>query len=329
VRSLLADTKYSPDGEMRLELRGCDGGLCLAKQLLPRLIVFGFEDLALELAHSMAKSLVADSAPLHWILRFAAAYRPYLSAGLREVFVGIVKRLPRASGLFRLGNGGFEIAERLLEIDATDPDVLAQEFSSPYLHAHTFAVCSLLLSSRTSEAIANELVSPIFDLSKTWPNRDRACLALARVAASLSVDIGYAYFEALIGGQCGEMAVKSGHCFILNIGTTLLKNIAVNGQTLIGGDVRKLDYYVRLFTPGFQKLEGAPAEAVAVLAGLLDSLSESTPKSLQETVVDVVSTVYWDLNLEKSKARLLKSAANLDPDLAMVLGFAFEPLPPM
>jgi hypothetical protein len=330
VRSKLGDTSYSDGGESRFEVRGCGYGLALAKLLLPRLVAFHFDELAIELAIAMEKVLVMDLTPLHWLTRFLPKFRPLLSAGLREVLARILRGLPHSNKLLAIGDDQvFRIAGLLVTKDCVippDPEQLGREFISPALHVHAFAVCSLSVSDESDAAIAAALAGPIFDFARVWPQRDHACRLLAKLAASLSSETGYRYFETLLDHQCCQMGLHSGHWFILNVGTSLLKKIAVDANVLVRRDDRRLDYYMQLLAPGFQKLEGASEEAVLMLVGILESVSERTPRKLQETVVDVVSMVYWNLKLESAKERLLRAARGMLPDVGLVLEFAFQPI---
>jgi hypothetical protein len=104
----------------------------------------------------------------------------------------------------------------------------------------------------------------------------------------------------------------------------LLKKIAVNSRQLVDGDDAKLDYYVRLLKPGFQKLDGAPEEACTMVCGLLESVSESTPRKLQETVVDITGLLYWELKFPDYTERLKQAGGKLIPELRVVLACSFE-----
>jgi hypothetical protein len=257
-------------------------------------------------------------------------YRQYLSPALCEIFVRILEKLPLAQELFVTGEDNvFEITSLLVSRDAflpADPSVLVQEYSAPYMHAHVFAVCALSLSSQANEAIAAALAAPISDMTRIWPQRDKACRVLAKLASRLAFDIGHRYFEILLDQPCCEMGLASGHWFVLNIGTSLLKALAADSGALIKGDNARLEYYIRLMTPGFQKLDGAPEPAVLMLLGILENVSDDTPRRVQETVVDVVGMVYWNLKLNGAKDRLLCAGQRLASDLRVLLAFSFEPI---
>jgi hypothetical protein len=279
----------------------------------------------------MEPILVADSAPLHWLCRFVPKYRPYLSGRLREVFLRILRVLPLASELLITGEDvPFRIANLLVSRDTylgSEPAILLQEYVAPYMHAHVFAVCSLSLSEESDDEIATALAHPIFDLCRIWPNRDKACQMLAKLAARLYIDIGFRYFEILLEHPECAVSVSTGHLFVLNLGTTLLKRIAANAAALIRNDSRRLEFYFRLMTPGFQKLDGAPEEAVQMLLGIMGCVSPDTPQRAQERVIDVVGMVYWNLRLTHAKDRLLEGAQAIMPELALLLAFSFEPVP--
>jgi hypothetical protein len=326
LKKMLSATVYSEDGECHFEIRPCDYALSLAEIALPRLLAFGFQDLAEELLSAMEPVLIADSAPLHWLSKFTSHYRHLLTPTLCDLLARILAALPFASELF-VREDFREVSNILVNRDVVliqSPDVIIREYQSPYMHAHVFAVCAQAISRDSDDAIANALASPMFDMGNIWVQRDNACILLGKIAASLSVDIGYKYFEILIGHRCCEMSLNSGHSYILNIGTRLLKKIAVSSKQLVDGDDAKLDYYVRLLKPGFQKLDGAPEEACTMVCGLLESVSEKTPRKLQETIVDIAGLLYWELKFTDGGDRLKSAGEHLDMDLKLVLACSFE-----
>jgi hypothetical protein len=328
VNSMLGETELEDGGEGQFNLRPCDFGLVLAQSLLPRLLLFGMADIAAELLAAMEALLVADHVPLHWLMRFTAKYRPQLSPPVTEILVRILRKLPHADALFVTGEDAvFRICGLLVKRDALviqDPDVVNREFHSPFHHAHAFAVCALSLSPEKDDVIAARLADPLFDSRRIWPQRDNACILLAGLASSLAPDIAYAYFAALVGGRRCAMAVHAGHCFLLNIGTSLLKKIATDARVFIGGDDRKLEYFLHLMKPAFQRLEGAPKEAAMMLTGILESVAESTPRVLQEMVVDVLTLCYLDLQLQPWEDALRAAIRRLLGDLRVMAESVFE-----
>jgi hypothetical protein len=279
----------------------------------------------------MEALLVVDPAPLHWISKLTANYRRLLTPSICQILSRILGNLPFAGELFVTGDDSVRRISNLLVtrdvILLQDPDMILREYQSPYMHAHIFAVCAQAISGDSDEVIADSLASPMFDMGRVWLQRDNACILLGKVAASLSMDIGYKYFEILIGHRCCEMSLSSGHSYILNIGTNLLRKIAVCSKELVAGDDARLDYYVRLLKPGFQKLEGAAQEACAMICGLLESITRSTPRNLQETIVDITGLLYWELKFPPNTQQLEIAGQLLDADLKIVLVRSFEPWP--
>jgi hypothetical protein len=76
--------------------------------------------------------------------------------------------------------------------------------------------------------------------------------------------------------------------------------------------------------PSFHRMAGDEETATHLLVGLLQNVQTSTPRELQENVLDAVSVVCVTLKLQKSKAALITAASEFQPDLKVILATALD-----
>lgn len=372
LRSMLASDTYSEDGELRFEIRPCDYALPISQSLLGRLLLASHTDLAYQLLQTMAKPLINDTAPLHWILRFSLRFRSILTRNIIELFDQIVSQLPYADVLYKsersidnesqnaddndiyndgYGDGDgysesgisnerkeiikksnhiFAIAQLLVERDMMliqDPDVITREYQSPYRHAEAFSHCSLSFSSYSDSQLAEMLALPIFDLSRAWHKRDIACLCLAELATTMNSEVSYRYFSLLMENKNCEMALLAGRLFIMNARIDVFKMICQECQLMIHKDDVKLDYFMRMVMPSFSRLEGDESVATTLLCGFLESVTENSPRVLQESVIDAVGLVYLKMKLYKARTTLINAARCFSPELKGIIASSLEIMP--
>jgi hypothetical protein len=318
VCGLLLHTEYNEGGALKFEIRPCDYGLVLAEALLVRLLYFRFTDLACELLLSMKPLLIVDSIALHYLSRVLSRFGAYLAPGTTPMVSMILQELPCASVL--LGKSVREIADILISREQQviqPPDVFLQEYFSPYEHAYTFSLCSL--SFVESGKLGLSLAKPLATSGGVWERREDAAIALAKLAAGLSDDTGYRYFELMLGSLVHDVAVKAGQTFIMSIGTRLLSRIATSAASLIGKSDSRLTLYTEVMIVGFPRLFGALNECGEMIVGLLESAQSVR---VQEIVVDLVGILFVELGLWEMRQHVLEAGKRLSPQLRQVLEYS-------
>ena len=337
IKLMLAEDAFYEDGKSKFEQRPCDFALPIAQSLLGRLLSLSHMDLASELLTAMTKCLSADPAPLHWITRFSHRYRSMMPKYMLQTFDRIVSTLPCADELYiRSSNYPnpndmiYHIASLLVENDILliqNPDSINREYQSPYEHAQAFANCSLSFSAYTDEQIATMLTEPIFNFGKAWHTRDLACLCLAKLTATMNSEISYGFFSILMQKKSCEMGLLAGRLFLVNAKIDVFKRICQNCQSLINKDNNKLDFFMRMIMPSFQRLKGDNSVATSLLCGFLESITENSPRVIQESVIDAVGIVYIKMKLYKSRPSLINSAINFKADLKGIIASSLETMP--
>jgi hypothetical protein len=312
----------------RFEMRPCDFALPVAQGFVGRLLILGFSELAAKLVTELLPVLAEDSAPLHWIVGFTSRFRSVTPQEILHNLFQLVNSLPDADTLFitgedriyRLVNGMVDRERQLLR----EPDVITREYLSPFRHAHAFAHCSLSLSVYDDSQIASLLVEPLFNMSRAWRDKEAACLCLARLAASMCHDIAFQFFQLIMARPPGKLALAAARLFVARARITVLRKICLTGADAINGDSIRLDYFMRIIVPSYHRLRGSDGTAASLLCALLQSVNARTPRTLQETVLDVVSFVYIKLKLAPARTALITAAANFLPDLKALIPLSLE-----
>ena len=325
---ILRNQQKNDDAIARLELRPCDYALPVAQACIGRLLAFHFEDMAVLLLTTMKPLLIEDSAPLHWITNLLAKHRPIVPESVLNHLVEVVSSLQCAGELFLKGD---DIVRRIADVLVSremmliqNPDVIIYEYVSPYAHAQVFCSLSLNLRTESNEEIAAMLTAPLFAVTQTWKRKDAACMCLAKLAATMNRAIAYRFFEMIMNHDRCEMALLAGRLFLMKCKIDVFKSICTNSKEMIGDSNVKLDYFMRMVMPSFQRLKGDEETATKLLCGFFGSVSETTSRELQEAVIDVVGLVYIKLKLFESRKTLINAATKFAPDLKATIPASLE-----
>jgi hypothetical protein len=306
----------------RFELRACDFALPIAQSLVGRLLTINFIDLATKLLVEMLPVLADDAIPLHWVVLFTSRFRSLLPTDILFSLSQLVASLTDASELFVTGDDQIgrivKILVKRYRLVLRDPDMINREYPSPYLHAQAFAHCALALSQLSDREIASVLVTPLFTISPS-PNKDMAALCLAKLAASLSSNIAYQFFELIMNHEARDLAMCAGRLFLSRARIDVMKRICQKCSNMINGNPTKLDYFMRMIAPSYQRLRGEEPVAGLMLAALLQNVNEKTPKGLQEGVIDLVSFIYMRLKLVRARRDLINAATKFSPELRAII----------
>lgn len=324
------DNTYSEDGQCKFEIRRCDYALIVSQTVLGRLLFFHFDDLAERLLDAMAEMIEHDTTPLRWIYNFLIQYRPYLTNSIRSRLDVIVSHLRYADEMYIKGSEHdlvYLVAQSLVKNDYVliqDPDMVNSEFQSPYAHAEAFAYCSLLIPNYSDDQLIAMMLSPIFQIEKAWAKRDSACLSIAKLAGNVSKDLSIKFFSHIIKHKKTELGIIAGRMFLLTCRIDVFKEICIHTKDMIGKSNGKLDYFMRMAMPSFQRLKGDEQTTTSMLCAFLESVSDRTPKVLQESVIDAVGLVYSQLKLYNSRTKLINSSMTFTPELRSIFASSLD-----
>ncbi|EAY19959.1 hypothetical protein TVAG_402130 [Trichomonas vaginalis G3] len=302
----------------------------LAQMCLPRLLTENFIDLANELSIILGYHMKNDDLMLHWLTKFTAQYRQYLTPEVkRSLRTPMIDRyqskLPK--GVDFKKENVYEFADQLVKAENTivfDADTLFAEYTSPYLLQQAIIRSFILLSPQSDIGIVKLLTMPLYEV-KFWPNRNEGVIELAKLASTMSTSILHDYFRELMGRSPCDSAMISGRIFLSMVRIDVFEIICETCSTYIEKNAEKLDYFMRMALPSFHRLYGNPQSAKDFLCGLLVSITPQTPRSLQEAVIDAVGLIYLKLKLFDFRKEIINSAMSFEPDLKAVFACSLDP----
>jgi hypothetical protein len=311
-----------------LEIRPFDFFLSTAQAYLGRLYLIGFGDLAGPLLADVLSIIATETAPLHWLASFLVRHRALLPPDMIDLIKQTVATLPLSGDLFVtdgdvIATVANALADRVSPL-LQDPDVLVAEYPSPFDHALAFAQCSLAVLPVDDRSLGELLSAPIFDYRRASRHRALSCCCLAKLAAAMGADTGFAYFTSLFDNRGSEVGLEAGRIFLADCRLELFNMICGNTKSILAESHTKLEYFMRMVVPSYQRLDGDVETAGKCLSGLLETVTKATPRKLQEAVVDVVGFVYARLRLGEVRHILIAAAAGADTDLRATLPLCLE-----
>jgi hypothetical protein len=272
-------------------------------------------DLAMRVWDAMLPVLAEDSTPLHWIVNFTALHRSAMDTEFKNRLYEFVTALPGAAELLKRDINVMLLVLMKRECHLIGDPESAGEYMSPFLHALAFANCALSLSALSDAEIAEKMASALFATHARSQNRRDASRCLGELAATMSLGIGECFFLLILSGPRTEPALIAGQHLLARGRLELLKWICVGACDIIGTDPDLLDYLMRLIGPSLGRLIGDDSIIVEFIRGLFESVSESTPLALQESLLDFVGFVWVRLDTFGQMVNLAPAARNLHPDL--------------
>jgi hypothetical protein len=311
-----------------VDIRPADYMVTIAQSYVARLLLLGLSDLAGQLLKDVLSLVAKDNAPLHWMTLFLSKYRSLIPRDSLEQIGQLVGRLPKAEELF-VTEG--DIVMRIANLLAArvrpliqDPGVIGDEYTSPFDHALAFSHCSLAVLALDGPEIGEMLSRPLFEYRSAWRGRQLACCCLAKLAAAMCCDVGFHFFKCIMANRASEVGLEAGRLFLMDCHLDVFNEVCVNTKAMLAESHIRLEYFMRMAIPSYQRLEGDPTTAARMLCGLLETVSGTTPRLLQESVIDLVGFLYARLKLGNVRHLLISAATRVDADLRAVLPLCLE-----
>ncbi|OHT14858.1 hypothetical protein TRFO_14828 [Tritrichomonas foetus] len=216
------------------------------------------------------------------------------------------------------------IAETIKTFCVPDPDVINHEYQSIFEHILSFAACSVMLSNKSNDQIAESLTYTIVNICVPHYDRDDSCLAIGRLATRLNYEISYAYFLKMMDIPFCEISKSCAQMFLMCCTIDLYREICNNCAQIIRSEDDRLDHFIQMIMPSFTRLHGDEATTITFLCGILESVTDKTPDELKEVVVDAVGLVYIKMNLFKSRSTLIGASRKFDPFFREIIASTLE-----
>ena len=304
--------------------------LPIAEQCLERLLIYNNIHAAEVLINSISLVLAVDKTPLHWISKFSVQYRhlltPTIKRVLRQCVIKLKGNVLPSDGVLTKETI-YEFAQTLTndeEETILQPSSLFNEYQSRYLSSLAFIQSFLALSDLQDRQIAEYLIDPLYEVGRYWPGRNKGCIALAKLASTLSPGIIDQYFRELMMRAPCETSMIAGRVFLAMIRIDSFEKIVTSCKQLIDFNDSKLDFFMRMILPSFHRLYGNNKAAVDMLRGMMENVSSKTPRTLQEVVVDAVSLIYLKLRLFDYRKEIINAASSFSVDLRAIIAGSLD-----
>lgn len=338
LKELLGRDQYSENGRCRFELRTSDYILPIAFSFVSRLLHLSFNELALDLLHSLKKHLKETNCPLHLITNFIYRNRNLLNFEIISILEEIILSLP-SSDVFYLKFAGDRItfistiATFLVDNDMVliqNASILNSEYQSHFTKVLHFCQSSLLITRLSNVEIAELLSNPLTDVSRIWSHRDKKSLALAKLATTLNNEAAYHYFYNVVHIKPSKLVLLCGRFFLISCRIDLFKLICLDLKSIIAS-IEQFGLFMRIFLPCFIRLRGDENTTTLMVCTLLEILGEFTDKvsrnlltSIEEDVIDAIGLLYLKVGLKNSKDQILQAVSSFTPDLHSILNACFQ-----
>ena len=331
LKEMLANDKYTSDGQNKFEIRPVDYALPISLAFISRLLAIPLYNLAEDLLQHTVTALSNDSVPLHMICNLISKHRSLLTPNMCQIFDSAVSHFPCADELYISGDDIqkriFNISKLLVERDMTllqNPDTINREYQSPFMHALKFSQCSISFLGLRDDEIANALCSPMYDINKAWKNRSESSFVLAKLASEMDFSISYKFFVNIMEKSIKNISIEVGRMFLMNCKIDVFQSICQNCRSLIHQDQARLDFFLKMFMPCFTRLKGGENIATNLLCGLLDSIHYNSPREIKESVADSVCLIYLKLGLHNSQKIIMRSTNKLDQEIRNLIVAALQ-----
>jgi len=303
IKTMLNNTSYSSAiGPSKFEVRQCEQALFLAQSFLPRLFLFGFPDLAIDLMRQLDSHIRNDSSPVHFVSRFLQKHRSLLSIEFLGVLKGIIESLPNSKRFFVSGDSiAIKVANIIRDNEMVviqDPQDFEGEFQSLEKESLLFSVCSILLVQQSDREVSHSLIDPIFDAAHLVPNKESCCVALAKLAAVLNYDVSTHYILLLLGHTPSKISVQCGRVFLYYCSIDVFKYYITTCFDSVDSYSR-ISLFLRILMPNFSRLSGDTKAATDLVLGLIKKIRTETPPYIRQDIVDSVSLIVSRIETNK------------------------------
>lgn len=316
--------------------------LPIAQTILMKFIELNFTDLADKLFAAIFKQIEHDNSALHWISHFLTKYYNKITDKISELIHNLLTSLPMSNKFYFSGdNFAIKIAEVLNEKEYSlnkDPKMIEMEYSSEYMLAFNYAICSFSLSSKNPSQVAQYLLEPLNNIKRRWSNRNKTVQAFSRIALSLNNSIGYEFFKNLLNLN-SNFVIKTGGYFLLFCRLKLYMKIYNEIDELLEGDEKKTIRFLKMFFLSYKRIYEDKLKDISMDGEIpLRSSSEIIYNILSlgiknhnndddlKTLFDIVCYIYSEMKLNEYRKEMIELCIsnNLDEYYQRLLLRTFE-----
>jgi hypothetical protein len=306
--------------------------LPIAQLFLRYLLLHGHRKHAVTLLRAMEKRLLADGMRLSWTVLFLTRNYELLTDEICQVFEAIVRQMPFADRYY-IERGDDQIRRMLPLFTGADvcyrqdPVVAFREIPSELDFTTAFCTVAILLRGSGDEAVAQiiaDLAEPFEDAMCVLEDRRGTCCNFIGMVAMLPMKISEAFFECMIDRASNMFILDCLRRFLVFAPVGLLCKICEDTERMIGGEDRKLHPFMFAVMPSIYRLVTAEESTARLACGLLASVRQSTPFTLQESVIDCAGFLYVTFKLSNSRTEFINASRLFVPQLKAIIASSLD-----
>ncbi|KAK8885597.1 hypothetical protein M9Y10_041047 [Tritrichomonas musculus] len=288
-------------------------------ELLLRLITFNYIDESLNLLQSIRPFVVKDDLLLNWITPMLSKCYYSLTPAIKNEFSSIICEYPDSKNFFITGKDmTFKATSILIDNEISmfqNPDVIVRPWKSIIKSLLAYIIPAFILGTEDEKSLIDALLLPVFDTSHYWKQRMKQSEFTAMIASQMPLSIGKQYLAKLISKSNCAIAIKTARCFLLYSDLDIYREISRNSLKVIDNDDVMLKSYLYIVLPSYNRLIKDEETSSSLLCGIMQNVKISTPRKLQETIIDLVVLIYIKLKLKRSRGKLINASSMFPPDL--------------
>ena len=306
--------------------------LPLAQLLLKQLLVFRHYSIAVALLDAISKTLQNDETPLRWIFKFLTKNYIYLNSDIKFKFDHIVQELSKSKyneGNYYSPYNGYKIKDIIINLQKQRKsfdihnDYIRHEIISPFTQSLMFSVISVLVRTDSISDIISGIVDPLYQPFVVQDD-DNVQYSISRFLSFMPLEIGYGVFSSILKHQVSMIPLNILKVYLSIAPIDVFCKICESSSELIKLDDNRLRSFIHIVMPHFTRLKSEEEITTKFLCGLLENVSSTTPRQLQENVIDAVGMVYVMMKLHKKRAILINSAKHFTPELKAIIASSLD-----
>lgn len=295
----------------------------LAIAHLYRLFSFNYLDLALITIKALKPFAIEDHTMPNWLNPLLAICYNNLTQEIKNEIISIIREHPNASKFF-LSNQDLAYKATNLLIDndmeiVQDHDLIKMPYKSMQDYITAYIIPSFILSTRNKEELIENLLVPIFDTKHVWKQRDKQCYFMAVIASRMPNSICISFIENLLLQSKCSLALDTFRYFMIYSDLNFFRAVCRDSAKIINNNDKKIEAFMSTIIPSFSRLVKDKETATELLCGILQSVTATTPKRIQESVIDVIVLLYINLKLDKSRGKLINASSAFPPELRRII----------
>ena len=300
----------------------------IALYFFPRLLLVNNQDGALQVLQAIKDCTSNENDILSWIVPILSYTYPFLTHKTREILISMISQLRDAKKYFIIGEDMvFKNTTLFIESETTtfqDPETIQNSYKPFLRYVYHFVFSAFILSFPDKHTLVESLIYPVFDTTHAWKDRCKHCFYTAIIAAHMPTDIGFDFVMKLLDYPHCNIAIETIRCFFAHSELKVYRKVCKLSYEIIRMDDDRLETYLNCILINYGRLEKDEEVATQMLCGILQSVKDTTPRTLQELVIDLIGLLYSSLDLQKSRGKLINASTKFPPELRTIIASSLD-----